>query len=274
MPLAVSQAAISWPLLWAHMRYNMGSSTTGLASSGVLVVAWRPPFGSKHTTPPLRASGHRPTASTASKRTATKCHTASGHCLIRLVCHPSCPAALAMLIIQMRLDNSRPVKGRGLHPSVALGGLTLAQFGSSHQASSLAIKSAFWPAHKPFSRTMIPVDCKPAGPCRTHLNRALMPPLAWARTHCRQLALRAALLLSLTSSSSARHLSTSSSSSAADGLDSTKAAQQGSLSSAMAFFSCRSWLRHSSLPCKSTHCWTLLFLREACPSSSDKASPV
>jgi hypothetical protein len=83
---------------------------------------------------------------------AIRCHTATGHCLIRLVCHPSWPAALAMLITQMRLCNSRPLNLRGRHPAVALGGLTLAQFGSSvliqmgHHASSLAIKRAFWPA--------------------------------------------------------------------------------------------------------------------------------
>jgi hypothetical protein len=83
---------------------------------------------------------------------AIKCQTAIGHCLMRLVCHPSWPAALAVLITQMRLNSSRPLKGFGLHPSVALGGLTLAQFGSSllnhmgHHASSLAIKRAFWPA--------------------------------------------------------------------------------------------------------------------------------
>ena len=101
-----------------------------------------------------------------------------------------------------------------------------------------------------------------------------MPPLVWPRTHCLQPALRAALLLSLISSSMVRHFCTTCSNSAAAGLEKTSAAHMGSLSSAMAALSCLSWLSHSGLPSMQAHCCALLFLRPACTNSSDKASPV
>ena len=89
MPLAVSHAATSRPLFQAQTRYSRDSNTTGLASSGVLVVAWTPAFGNRHTTPPRSAVGHRPASSTALKRMAKQCQTETGHCLIRRTCQPS-----------------------------------------------------------------------------------------------------------------------------------------------------------------------------------------
>ena len=128
-------------------------------------MAWAPPFGRRHTTPPRSELGRSPVASMVWNRMAMHVQTDCGHCLIRFTCHPSCPGALDGAMSQINHQSSSPVKACGCHPVVTLGGTTLIHPGAvgfcqiGHQAASLAYSKARSPEKKPSARIRMPVLC-------------------------------------------------------------------------------------------------------------------
>ncbi len=136
------------PLLWAQSLRKRGSSTTGLAYSGLSAVACAPALGRRRMTPPRRASGQRPAASTALKRSAVQTQTAAGHCLKRPTPQQSWPGALERATRRTALLSSSASNLRTAQLGAALGGTTLAQQGpraccqSGYHACSLAASKA------------------------------------------------------------------------------------------------------------------------------------
>ena len=99
-------------------------------------------------TPPLKASGHRPVASTALNTSATQVQTASGHCLSRPTPQPSWPGALVRAMLCTTRCKSSASNLRASQPGALRGGTTLDQHGpcgcrhSGHHGCSLAASKA------------------------------------------------------------------------------------------------------------------------------------